>query len=209
MVPMVKGTLPGVLLAAVGALCCTLAACHSQKPPETAKVVKPEPKVLTLKVTPTGATVKVDGKVAGSHTLRLLPSDRGYLIAVEKKGYKPFSTRISAQTNVALRVDLERVALDPKKAGLVRILGTSGRRGSVSSIFGRDSALGSDADNALGGLIGDRIGDAYGVGGLGLLGVRSSHRVNGGVAQVNGPLARGEVWQRLRTRLAAVRAVPA
>ncbi len=40
----------------------------------------------------------------------------------------------------------------------------------IASIFGRDSALGLDAENALGGLIGNQIGEAYGVGGLGLVG---------------------------------------
>jgi TonB family protein len=41
----------------------------------------------------------------------------------------------------------------------------------VASIFGRDSALGRDAINALGGLIGSELQEAYGVpGGLGLVG---------------------------------------
>ncbi|MCA9670609.1 MAG: AgmX/PglI C-terminal domain-containing protein [Myxococcales bacterium] len=40
----------------------------------------------------------------------------------------------------------------------------------LASIFGRDTALGTDAENALGGLIGNQIGEAYGVGGLGVVG---------------------------------------
>jgi TonB family protein len=40
----------------------------------------------------------------------------------------------------------------------------------IASIFGRDTALGADAQDALGGLIGNQIGEAYGVGGLGLVG---------------------------------------
>jgi TonB family protein len=40
----------------------------------------------------------------------------------------------------------------------------------LASIFGRDSALGNDAENVLGGLVGTQIGEAYGVGGLGLVG---------------------------------------
>ena len=41
----------------------------------------------------------------------------------------------------------------------------------VASIFGRDSALGRDATDALGGLIGSQVQEAYGVpGGLGLVG---------------------------------------
>jgi TonB family protein len=56
-----------------------------------------------------------------------------------------------------------------KKAGVLGIFKAS--EGShIASIFGRDSALGNDAVNALGGLIGNQIGEAYGVGGLGLVG---------------------------------------
>jgi TonB family protein len=43
----------------------------------------------------------------------------------------------------------------------------------LASSFGRDTALGSDAENVLGGLIGSQIGEAYGVGGLGLVGTGS------------------------------------
>ena len=43
----------------------------------------------------------------------------------------------------------------------------------IASIFGRDSALGNDASDVLGGLIGNQIGEAYGVGGLGLVGTGS------------------------------------
>ena len=48
-------------------------------------------------------------------------------------------------------------------------IGPRGPRVSVH-LFGRDSALGADAEDALGGLIGNQIGEAYGVGGLGLVG---------------------------------------
>jgi TonB family protein len=40
----------------------------------------------------------------------------------------------------------------------------------LSTIFGRDSALGNDAENVLGGLVGTQIGETYDVGGLGLVG---------------------------------------
>ena len=40
----------------------------------------------------------------------------------------------------------------------------------LASLFGRDTALGTDAEDALGGLIGDSIGESYGLGGLGLVG---------------------------------------
>src|SRR5262249_32151905 len=36
--------------------------------------------------------------------------------------------------------------------------------------FGRDTALGSDSADVLGGLVGTEVGEAYGVGGLGLVG---------------------------------------
>jgi pSer/pThr/pTyr-binding forkhead associated (FHA) protein len=56
-----------------------------------------------------------------------------------------------------------------KNAGVLGILKQQGGS-QIASIFGKDSALGADAQDALGGLLGDQIGDAYGVGGLGLAG---------------------------------------
>jgi TonB family protein len=59
-----------------------------------------------------------------------------------------------------------------KNAGILGVLKMN--EGShIASIFGRDSALGSDAEDVLGGLIGNQIGEAYGVGGLGLVGTGS------------------------------------
>jgi len=59
-----------------------------------------------------------------------------------------------------------------KNAGILGVLKqTEGSH--IASIFGRDSALGNDAENVLGGLIGNQIGEAYGVGGLGLVGTGS------------------------------------
>jgi TonB family protein len=56
-----------------------------------------------------------------------------------------------------------------KNAGILGVLRMA--EGShIASIFGRDTALGNDAENVLGGLIGNAIGEAYGVGGLGLVG---------------------------------------
>ncbi|HXI54474.1 MAG TPA: TonB family protein [Polyangia bacterium] len=61
---------------------------------------------------------------------------------------------------------------EAKNAGILGVLKQS--EGShIASIFGRDAALGNDADNVLGGLIGNQIGEAYGVGGLGLVGTGS------------------------------------
>jgi TonB family protein len=59
-----------------------------------------------------------------------------------------------------------------KNAGILGVLKMS--EGShLASIFGRDTAAGNDAENVLGGLIGNEIGEAYGVGGLGLVGTGS------------------------------------
>ena len=59
-----------------------------------------------------------------------------------------------------------------KNAGILGVLKMN--EGShIASIFGRDSALGSDAADVLGGLVGNAIGEAYGVGGLGLVGTGS------------------------------------
>lgn len=56
-----------------------------------------------------------------------------------------------------------------RSAGVLGLLG--GPTGShIASIFGADSALGNDAEDALGGLIGNEIGEAAGFGGLGLTG---------------------------------------
>ena len=59
-----------------------------------------------------------------------------------------------------------------KNAGILGVLKqTEGSH--IASIFGRDSALGNDASDVLGGLVGNQIGEAYGVGGLGLVGTGS------------------------------------
>ena len=56
-----------------------------------------------------------------------------------------------------------------EKAGVLGILKTN--QGSIlASAFGRDSALGTDAADVLGSLVGTEVGEAYGVGGLGLVG---------------------------------------
>ncbi|MFL5304126.1 MAG: AgmX/PglI C-terminal domain-containing protein [Polyangia bacterium] len=59
-----------------------------------------------------------------------------------------------------------------KNAGILGVLKqTEGSH--IASIFGRDTAMGNDAADVLGGLIGNQIGEAYGVGGLGLVGTGS------------------------------------
>jgi hypothetical protein len=66
-------------------------------------------------------------------------------------------------------------------------IGPEGPRRRVH-LFGRDTALGSDAADALGGLIGAEIGEAHGVGGLGLVG---SGRGGGGTG--HGTIGLGSV----------------
>ena len=56
-----------------------------------------------------------------------------------------------------------------KNAGVLGLI-RSGQMGNMASIFGRDSALGKDASDAMGGLVGTEAGDAYGGGGFGLVG---------------------------------------
>jgi Mg-chelatase subunit ChlD len=67
----------------------------------------------------------------------------------------------------------ERIAAQTaKNAGVLGILKSSQGRGPAS-VFGDDQALGQDSENVLGGLVGNQLGEAYGVGGLGLVGIGS------------------------------------
>src|SRR2546421_8892864 len=64
---------------------------------------------------------------------------------------------------------------EAKNAGILGVLKMN--EGShLASIFGRDTALGNDPSDVLGGLIGNQIGEAYGVGRLGPVGSRSGGR---------------------------------
>ena len=56
-----------------------------------------------------------------------------------------------------------------QNAGVLGLI-KSDQGSHLASIFGRDTALGTDAEDALGGLVGDQIGEAYGLGGLGMSG---------------------------------------
>jgi TonB family protein len=59
-----------------------------------------------------------------------------------------------------------------RQAGVLGIF-RQAQSSHIASIFGRESPLGRDAENALGGLIGTQIQEAYGVpGGLGLVGTQ-------------------------------------
>ena len=63
----------------------------------------------------------------------------------------------------------EEQAATPATLGVLKQSEASG----MASIFGRDTALGQGNSDVLGGLIGNQIGEAYGVGGLGLVGTGS------------------------------------
>jgi TonB family protein len=65
------------------------------------------------------------------------------------------------------------------KSGVLGVL-KADQGSHLASIFGRDSALGTDASDVLGGLVGTEVGEAYGVGGLGLVG---SGRGGGGTGE--------------------------
>jgi TonB family protein len=64
--------------------------------------------------------------------------------------------------------------LGKSAADLARTMGALGtlrqQSGPMASIFGRDAAIGRDAETALGGLIGTQVGEQWGVGGWGLVG---------------------------------------
>src|SRR5579883_895055 len=66
-----------------------------------------------------------------------------------------------------------------QKSGVLGIL-KSPQGAILASIFGRDSALGTDSADVLGGLVGTEVGEAFGVGGLGLVG---SGRGGGGTGE--------------------------
>lgn len=57
-----------------------------------------------------------------------------------------------------------------QSSGVLQLLGHASEGGLASLFATDDNAVGHDLDSALGGLVGNRIGEAYGVGGLGLVG---------------------------------------
>ena len=200
-------------------VCTVVVACSTEKPIETVKPKKEPPRlnVITLKISPADAVVRVDGKVSSKRKLQLVPSQKGYLIQVTAKYCKPYETRVSAQSNMSLKVDLEDDPMaaragakdDPKTLTPLAQKRRDKYVTRIASIFGRDSALGTDAADALGGLIGNQIGEAYGVGGLGLRGSGdggNGFRVNSGTPTVKGPLTSVLVSTQLNKQLKAVRA---
>jgi len=82
-------------------------------------------------------------------------------------------------TNTDIKLAKEAAKDAALKAGVLGIL-RSGQVGAMASIFGRDSALGRDAEDAMGGLVGTEVGEAYGAGGFGIVG---SGRGGGGTGE--------------------------
>jgi hypothetical protein len=69
----------------------------------------------------------------------------------------------------------QRAEAAGRSAGMLAVV-----RGShIASIFGRDTAVGRNADDALGGLVGNRIEEARGAGGLALVGTGPAGRGHG------------------------------
>lgn len=72
------------------------------------------------------------------------------------------------KTNVDIQLAKQQAQEAAKNAGVLGIL--NGSSPGMSSIFGRDSALGRDAEDAMGGLLGTEVGDAFGGGAMGIVG---------------------------------------
>ncbi len=81
------------------------------------------------------------------------------------------------------------------------VLGVTHSPAALSTIFGSSSALGGDAESALGGLVGTEVGDAYGAGGFGLVG---SGRGGGGGGQ--GSIGLGALMNKGTAKAAGAKA---
>jgi hypothetical protein len=86
----------------------------------------------------------------------------------EKKKY----TLKGPADNVDVRIAKQLAVDAAQKAGVLGIMrATEGSH--IASVWGRDSALGRDADNVMGGILGTEVGESAGVpGGLGIFGTR-------------------------------------
>lgn len=95
-----------------------------------------------------------------------------------QKGPKLFAIKGPA-SNTDIKMAKEAAKEAALNSGVLGIL-RSGQVGAMASIFGRDSALGRDAEDALGGLVGTEVGESFGAGGFGLVG---SGRGGGGTGE--------------------------
>ena len=118
--------------------------CGPVREPEAAPPV-PRPRKIRFEVTPASATVKVNGQLLKTRTVHLSPSGKGHKILIEARGYKPYEALITAESRMAFKVRLERDRKHVIHPGLIK----KSTPNSISSIFGRDSAPGTDARSAL------------------------------------------------------------
>lgn len=113
----------------------------------------------------------------------------------------PFGVQVVQRRGVHFApFDFSSVVARRSVAGTAGVLGVLRGRGAspLASVFGRNSALGgsavgTDASDALGGLIGDQVGESYGIGGLGTIG-------KGGAGGVGAGYGRGSASGRRSVR---------
>jgi len=67
------------------------------------------------------------------------------------------------------RMSLKLAQEAAERSEVLRLLGRAAG-GPLAAVFGKDSAVGYDTESAMGALVGGQHGEAYGVGGLGLIG---------------------------------------
>ena len=80
----------------------------------------PEPRmvVITLRLTPSGARVLLDGKPRTDNPLKLQQGNRKHQLRFEARGYRPLSRTVRATSSAALTIRLKR--LRPARAGARR-----------------------------------------------------------------------------------------
>ena len=114
----------------------------------------------------------IEKKVTDTALAYHLMSKFTSMVAVDKKVRNPGGDSKRVDQPVPLPEGVSEKAAPARAfgAGKAGMLGALKKTASPAAIFGKDSALGEDSDDALGGLIGNQIGESYGVGGLGLKG---------------------------------------
>ena len=86
----------------------------------------------------------------------------------KEKGPKLFAIK-GPKDATQLQLAKEAATEAAKNSGVLGVIKT-GMTGAMASIFGKDSAIGNQAEDALGGLTGTEVGEAYGAGGFVLFG---------------------------------------
>jgi TonB family protein len=116
-----------------------------------------------------GATASDRPDVVWADTADLLPLWDRARLAWSEHADRADHTATRALTPLRALLVLE-TEYEYKRFGLF----APGEQREVSAVGGTDSAVGTNAADVLGGLVGNQIGDAYGVGGLGLIGTGAS-----------------------------------